>query len=210
MKLYNNIEQQTPQWHYLRKGKVTGTTLKAIIGTPKAREDAFYEVVGECLTIGDMDTKENPMDRGNRLEDQARAMFEFKTGKKVFTTGFCESDEHPRMGFSPDGLIENDGHYTEDIEIKCPETKNYVKGWFKNQIPDEYYAQVIQSFIVNEKLEKKYFVLYHPEIEVYPMHIIEVTRQDLQGDIATYKTKELMFIQEVEDRLAHELENIKK
>ncbi len=199
MKIYNEINQQTPEWHYLRKGKVTGTTLKAIIGTPKARQDAFYEVVGERLTIGDMDSDERPMDRGNRLEDQARAMFEFKTGKSVKTAGFCESDEHPHMGFSPDGLIGDDN--TEQVEIKCPETKNYVKGWFTNTVPEEYYAQVIQSFIVNEKLETLWFVLYHPEIEVYPMHIIKVTRQDVQSDIANYKVKELMFLQEVEDKL---------
>lgn len=202
MKIYNEINQQTPEWHYLRKGKVTGTTLKAIIGTPKARTDAFYEMVGERLTIGDMSSDERPMDRGNRLEDEARAMFEFRTGKKVKTAGFCESDEHPHMGFSPDGLIDNgEEYYTEDLEIKCPETKNYVKAWFTNTVPEEYYAQVIQSFIVNERLETKWFVLYHPEIEIYPMHIIKVTRQDVQGDIANYKVKELIFLQEVEDKL---------
>lgn len=203
MKIYNEIEQQTPAWHYLRKGKVTGTTLKAIIGTPKAYKDAFYTIVGERLTEGDMDSDERPMDRGNRLEDQARAMFEFKTGKKVKITGFCESDENQFIGFSPDGLIDQDdnGIFTEDIEIKCPETKNYVKAWFENEVPEEYYPQVIQSFIVNEKLEKKYFVLYHPEIKVHPMHIIEVHRGDVQSDIANYKNKELIFLQEVETKL---------
>jgi len=202
MKLYSEIEQQTPAWHYLRKGKVTGTTLKAIIGTPKARLDAFYTIVGERLTVGDMDSDERPMDRGNRLEDEARAMFEFKTGKKVKTVGFCESDENQFIGFSPDGLIdEGSDIYTEDIEIKCPETKNYVKAWFENRVPEEYYAQVIQSFIVNEKLEKKYFILYHPEIKVHPIHIIEVKRSDLQGDIAVYKKQQLIFLMEVEQKL---------
>ena len=87
------------------------------------------------------------------------------------------------------------------MEIKCPETTNYVQAWIENKVPEEYWAQVIQSFIVNEHLKKKWFVLYHPEIPVHPIHIIEVAREDVQGDIASYKKQELIFLMEVEQKL---------
>lgn len=204
MKLYNEIEQQTPEWHYLRKGKVTGTTLKAIVGTSAARTKAFYKMVGERLSIGDMDSDEKPMDRGNRLENEARIMFEFQTGKTVLTTGFIESEENKYMGLSPDGGMEN---WTEQIEIKCPECQNYVEAWDTNKVPAEYYAQVIQSFIVNQKLKTMYFVLYHPEIPVHPMHIIIIQREDVQYDVESYKQKELEFLKEVDQKVSDILEN---
>ncbi len=204
MKIYFDLIQQTPEWFAKRKGVVTGKKLKAIVGTPKARQDALYTNIGERLTVGAMDSDENPRDRGNRLEDEARAMFEYQTGKKVLIAGLCESEGNQWMGFSPDGLIYNeaeDGKYYEGIEIKCPETKNYVKGWFENKVPEEYYPQVVQNFIVNDDLEKLYFVMYHPEIPVHPMHIIEVYRGDIQGDISAYKKQELVFLMEVEKAL---------
>lgn len=205
MKLYKEIEQKTPAWHYIRKGKITGTTLKAIMGTPKAKKDAYYELVGERLTVGDMDSDEKPMDRGNRLEPEARAMYQFKTGEIIEEVGFCESDENEFMGYSPDGLIRGG---VKGLEIKCPETKNYVKGWFENKIPDEYYYQVIQSFIVNEKMEELDFVLYHPEIEVYPMHIINVKRSDLQDEIESVKKVQIEFIEEINKEIANQINKL--
>lgn len=204
MKLYNDIEQQTPAWFFLRKGKVSGTDLKAIMGTPSAKKKLYYKKIAEMLSTGTNEREEDPRDRGNRLEDEARAMFEFKTGKTVLTTGFAESLENERMGYSPDGLIKpKDGELiTEDIEVKSFEGAMFVETWLENKVPSDYYAQLIQGFIVNPHMEKRYFIAYCPEIEIYPLHIIEVKRSDVQGDIATYKVQELMFIKEVEDRVA--------
>src|ERR1035437_1775272 len=104
MKKHTNIDQGTPQWHQIRKGKITGTTLKAIMGTSKARQDAIYEIIAERLTVGvDGDTDpENPMARGTRLEPDAVTMFEFETGLKVERIGFCEHDDDEAIAQSPD------------------------------------------------------------------------------------------------------------
>lgn len=204
MKLYNDIEQQTPAWFFLKKGIVSGTDMKDVMGTPLARKKMYYKKIAEMLSTGTNEKTEDPRDRGNRLEDEARAMFEFRTGKSVLTTGFAQSEEHHRMGYSPDGLIKpKEGELiTEDIEIKSFEGTKFVECWLENKVPSEYYAQLIQGFIVNPHMEKRYFVAYCPEIEIYPLHIIEVKRSDVQGDIATYKVQELMFIKEVEDRVS--------
>lgn len=211
MKIYNDCEQQTPAWDYIRKGKITGTGAKKLNGTPKAREEYFYEMLAERLTSGVAEGYENPMDRGNRLEPQAREMFEFAYGLKVTQVAFCESDASQFIGFSPDGLIANDdGVFTEDIEIKCPEGKNYVKGWLKNQVPDEYQEQVVQSFVVNEDLQKKYFILFNPEITIHPLHVIEVTRESLGAEIELLRTKQLSFINEIDEKVQYLLEQVEQ
>lgn len=198
MKKYN-IEQKSDEWFQIRKGKVTGTYLKSIMGTPKARQDAIYEMIAERLTEGvdDNDDYENPMARGNRLEPDAITMFEFETGLKVEKVGFCENDNNFLIANSPDGVIGE----TEAIEVKCPLGKNYVKAWLTNVVPDEYFYQMIQYFIVNEKLEKLYFVLYNPQITVHPLHIIEVKRETLLEDIQEAVESETAFLKEVESQL---------
>ena len=196
MKTSDNIIQGTDSWHQLRKGKVTGTTLKAIMGTKYAREQAYYEIIAERLTTG-LEDDEHPMARGIRLEPDAVATFEFETGKSVTRTGFCQNDEYENMAYSPDGLIGE----TEDVEIKCMGGKNHVKMWLKNEIPDEYWWQVVQAFVVNPKLEKRYFVGYNPNIPIHPLHIIEITREQVEDDAKKAEESQKEFLKEVEEKL---------
>ena len=195
----HNVEQKSDEWHHLRKGKITGTTLKSIMGTPKARQDAIYEIIAERLTVGveSEGDYENAMDRGNRLEPDAIAMFELETGKSVERTGFCEDDTNPMIANSPDGLIGKN----EAIEAKCLSGKNHVKMWLTNKVPDEYEWQVVQYFIVNEKLEKLYFVGYNPDIPIHSLHIIEVSREEVEEKIKTAKVAQEQFLGEVDEIL---------
>lgn len=195
----HQVDQKTDEWFHLRKGKITGTDLKAIMGTPKAKQDAIYEIVSQRLTVGveNDDNYENPMARGNRLEPFAIAAFEFETGKKVNRIGLSESDENPRIANSPDGLI---GKH-EAIEVKCMGGKNHVKTWLTNEIPDDYRWQVVQYFVVNEGLKKLYFVAYNPDIPSHPLHVIGATREELADDIAKAKTAQDNFLFEVEEIL---------
>lgn len=200
MKKHNDIQQGTEAWHQLRKGKITGTTLKAIMGTPKARQDAIYEIIAERLTVGVEMDYENPMERGTRLEPEALAAFEFETGKQIETTGYCEHDDNSLIGYSPDAIVAGTND-KEDVEVKCPGGKNYVKMWITNKVPEEYYWQLIQAFIVNPKLEKRHFVGYNPDITVHPLHIIVVKREEVEGDIAFALTNQEKFLKEVDEVL---------
>ena len=192
----HNIEQKSDEWFHLRKGKITGTTLKSIMGTPKARQDAIYEIIAERLTVGieSETSEENAMDRGSRLEPDAIAMFELETGKQVERIGLCEEDDNSQIANSPDGLIGDD----EAIEAKCMGGKNHVKMWLTNEIPDEYFWQSIQYFIVNKKLKKLYFIGYNPNIPVHPLHIIELERENIKKDIENAKKSQKEFLEEVE------------
>src|SRR3990167_2199768 len=174
MKRKNNIQQGSDEWHQIRKGKITGTMLKNLMGTPRAKQEAIYEMVAQRLTIGIQDFEENAMDRGTRLEDEAIAAFEFESGKTVEKTGFVENDEDSSIANSPDGLIGE----TEAVEIKCMGGKNHVKVWLTNEVPEEYEWQVVQYFVVNPKLKKLYFVAYNPDIPIHPLHILEIERNE--------------------------------
>jgi len=198
MKTFDKIIQKTDEWFQKRKGKITGTVLKDIMGTPYKRTEAIYEMIGDILAEGVEDQSENPMARGNRLEPEARAMFGFYQSKSIKETGIAESDNNRQIASSPDGLIGEN----EALEIKCMGRKNHVKMWLTNKIPDEYEWQVIQYFVVNSKLEKLYFVGYHPEITVHPMHVIEVKREEVLSKILSAEKAQEAFLLEVKNILS--------
>lgn len=203
MRKYKEIEQGSDEWFELRKPKLTGSILKSIMGTSKARQDAIYEMIAQRLSIDEegVDEYENPMSRGTRLEPDARTIFEFETGKKIEQMGMCEHDENSAIANSPDGYVE-DTEDTEAIEIKCPGGKNYVKAWLTNKVPDEYDWQVVQYFVVNPKLQKLHFVLYNPDIKMHQMHIIEINRSEILLDIEKAFESEVQFLKEVDSILA--------
>lgn len=194
----HNLTQGTEEWHQMRKGKMSGTVLKSIMGTPKARQEALYEMIAERLTVGVEMDYENPMDRGTRLEPDAITLFELKTGKDVERVGFCEDEDNASIGNSPDGLIGSE----EAIEVKCMGGKNHVKMWLTNELPDEYVWQVVQYFIVNPELKTLYFVGYNPDIPIHPTHIIEVKREEIEEKITHAKTQQNIFLKEVETVLS--------
>lgn len=192
-----DLIQGTPEWHQKRKTAVTGTVLKSLMGTPKARQEAVYECLANRLTVGVEDEYENAMDRGTRLEPDAIAAFELETNKSVERIGFCESDDNSAIAQSPDGYVRDTGD-TEAVETKCMGGKNHIKMWLTNKVPDEYEWQVVQYFVVNEKLEKLHFVGYNPDIPVHPLHIIEVTRAEIEADIEKAREAQNIFLQEIE------------
>lgn len=193
------VEQNTPEWLQARKGKITGSKLKDIVvkrGTGKKL--GFYELVADRLSV---DAEyENPMERGHSLEVEARCKFEEMIGKVVFDESvMLISDKNPNIAVSPDGLIKDkSGKFTEALEIKCLSGARHLQAYFEQEIPDEYEAQVCQYFIVNEDLQKLYFVFYDPRIEALPMFYIEVTREEKESDIKFYEEYQIRELKEVD------------
>src|SRR3990167_9532013 len=192
-----NIAQKTSEWHQIRKGKITGTGLKSLMGTPAAKQECFYEMLAQRLTVGVEEDYENAMDRGVRLEDEAIALFEFETGRKVEKVGFCEDEDDPTMANSPDGLIGD----TEALEVKCLGGKNYEKMWLENDIPKDYFWQCIQYFVINPKLKTLYFWGYNPDIPSHPFHLIEVKREGVEEQIKLARKAQEEFIEKVNEKL---------
>jgi hypothetical protein len=200
MKIHK-IEQRTPEWLELRRGKVTGTGLKKLMGGPKTQDGYFYEVLAERLMVSDGFDQEAPIDRGVRLEAEAREAFEKKTGKIVETVGFIEGDIK-NSGCSPDGLIRKGKKYVESVEIKCLVPRNHVRAWLTDTVPEEHMPQIIQAFIVNKDLKTMYSVFYDPRIKVHPLHIIKVERADIEDEITKAEKAEREFLKRIEEQLA--------
>lgn len=128
------------------------------------------------------------MTRGEILEDEAREAVAKKLGKEVLPGRMWQHDKYEDMLLSPDGEIVNkDGSVTEAVEIKCLDSWKLVKAYYEDQYPQEYKAQVLQYFIVNEKLEKLHFALYSDCFALVPeigLQIFGITREDVAEELA--------------------------
>lgn len=172
------------EWLEARKGKITGSRLKDIVvkrGT--GEKTGFYEIIAERIAQSPDD--ENAMQRGIRLEEEAILAFQEKTKKNVNTSlVIWENEENNAIAISPDGFINK----TEAVEVKCLSSAKHIEAIITEKIPDEYEFQKLQYFIVNEKLETLYFVMYDPRMpEHLQLHYFTVNREDIEEDIKMYK-----------------------
>lgn len=182
MKILNNVEQRSEEWFEKRLGVITGTGLKKILGSEKIRSNYFYEVLAERLS-NEANTEEDAMSRGARLEEEAIKAYEASKNVQVERVGFTMRNDSRWIGNSPDGLINVNGKYTKALEIKCLSSANHIKAYLTNKIPEEYIAQGIQYFLVNDDLEELDFVFYDPRISKIPFFTITVKRKDIEKEI---------------------------
>lgn len=212
MKIFN-VEQRTPEWHSFRNGKVMGTKLKGIMG--RTRDEWIKRIAAERLSVWTQD--ETDLERGIRLEDEARFHFEEKTGIKVTTMGVVTRSDNLNMASSPDGLVydekanEGKGTFTGGVEIKC------LMGWkhlmailgkldcLENDtplwdvVPEEYKPQSLQYFIVNDYMEVLYFVFYSEDIAECPMVVLKILRSDIESEIERAREMEISALGQVEN-----------
>lgn len=173
---------------------------RAIAEAPKKL--GFYRLLADRLSIPD--EYEDAMERGNALEHDAVAEFERQEGKKVDTSlVMWTRDDNESIAVSPDGFIGE----TEAVEVKCLGSEYHLKAIIEDQIPDDYTFQVLQYFIVNDKLERLYFVMYDPRIESRPYYCFIVTRGDVQEEVEQYLAYQKKMIEEV-NKLAIEFSSI--
>jgi len=199
MKFYD-IEQNTPEWVELRKGKFTASTFKDLFSKPTtvAYEKAIYKPVFERLTGESPESFSNEwMERGHELEDEARQAYELETFNKVSNGGFVEMDEW--IGCSPDGFVGEDGL----IEIKCPAYNTHMNYLRKRKLPSQYKWQVHgQMWITNKQWCD--FVSFYPGL---PIFILRVNRDEKL--IQELETILNVSIEEAK-KILTEIENIKQ
>lgn len=193
-----NIDQNTDEWLELRKGKITGSKLKDIVvKRGDGKKIGFYQLIADRLALDPDD--EVAMDRGHRLEDEAIEQFEVLHGKKVNkNAGMWFSEDNEDIAVSPDGAIENDGAFTEAVEVKCLASARHIQAIIEDEVPADYELQVLQYFIVNELLQTLYFVFYDPRVIAKPLHVVQVDREDKQHNIEFYKEYQLNTLKEVQ------------
>jgi hypothetical protein len=185
---------------------------QAYLMTQAEKKLEFYQLIADHIAI---DTKyeyddndeivfnaQSMMDRGHSLEDEAADIFAKRTGKSLEKVGICVRDDDDNIGQSPDRLIMSDrGVYNEALEVKCLKSSKHLQAFIEKTIPDEYFSQGVQYFVVNEDLETLYFAFYDPRIPYEcGFHWIEMKRTDpeISKRIPQYLAYERLLLAEVQ------------
>jgi hypothetical protein len=184
------------EWMAGRIGKITGSRLKDLIvkrGTGDKKKIGFYELIAE--RIGLPADGENPMERGHRLEEEAIERFEVVTKKEVdksLVIWSCE--DNPNIAVSPDGMIGE----TEAVEVKCLSSARHIEALLTNEVPKDFEDQVLQYFIVNDKLETLYLCFYDPRLKVKDFFYLTVNRVSVLDRVEVMKIYEKEVLEEVD------------
>lgn len=118
------IEQGSPEWFELRRGRATGSHFADVMAQGKGGAEATtrrnyrMRVALEIVTgkvISDGFTGNKHTERGKELEPFARMAYESITGEIVQEVDFLKH-KFLAAGVSPDGLVNDDGM----VEFKCP------------------------------------------------------------------------------------------
>lgn len=140
MKILDDIEQGTPEWHAARCGRATASEFAAVLakGQGKTRATYLRKVISERLTgkVAEGYTNKH-MERGTEQEPMARFAYEATFGVTVKRIGFIQHADL-MAGCSPDGLVGEDG----GAEIKCVLPHVQVDTMLSGSYPSEHRAQV--------------------------------------------------------------------
>lgn len=186
------VEQGSSEWMSFREGKRTGTTVGKIFAKSRKTGEmydttkpliTFYQKVAERLAegTGDDDGLESSRERGKDLEEEAVNEAERQLGLKLIRGNVWQSDDLNHIE-SPDA-------YTKDlktaVEIKCLSSARHIQAICENRPPQEYYAEYLNYFLVNDDLETLYIFLYDPRfmLDHLKWHAFKLSRKDIEYDI---------------------------
>jgi putative phage-type endonuclease len=164
-----DIEQGTDEWHALRRGVITASTIsKLVTSTGKvANNDTsraqLFQLLAERIT-GESEASyyNDDMARGHLLEPLARALYA-EHYAPVEECGFITCDFYgATIGYSPDGLVGEKGL----IEIKAPRQKTHIRSLLSDQVPAEYVPQVQTGLAVTGRAWCD-FISYAPGLPLF-------------------------------------------
>jgi putative phage-type endonuclease len=130
-----HVKQKSPEWYARRAGRISASDYGAALGlgmSNNSQKDFFKKKCGyEDIVFSDYAL--SIMGRGNKYEDVAAMLYEYRTGIKIKEFGLLPHPTDDRFGASPDGITE----FGQCIEIKCP-AKKKIDG----KAPQYYYFQM--------------------------------------------------------------------
>lgn len=161
MKIYKDLVQGTPEWHAVRKGKLTASHAQEIGNCGKGLDTYIMEVLANEYSSGEIEFYSNKdMSRGTELEPSARAIYELENDCQIEQVGFIEYNDF--IGCSPDGLIGED----VGIEIKCHADVGHFKMILKGaeEIDSKYMWQIQMNLLITGRKLWKY-IAYNPNFQ---------------------------------------------
>jgi len=156
------IEQGSPEWHALRKTKITATDAAIIMGASPWKTRA--ELYAEKKSNEAPKAPTERMQRGIDLEPIARDLF-------------CKTTRHrmiPKVVIKEWAMASLDGinAWNEVLEVKCPGEKDHSIAR-SGKVPDHYYPQLQHQMYVCDS-EKAFYYSFDGSDGV----IVEVERDD--------------------------------
>ena len=165
------MEQHSIEWYRARLGKITGSMVYVLMGTPRKKDETFtdtaknylYERAAERM-LNDLYAGERfdewlnrtnvetfAMRYGTETEELARQNYDLFV-EEGLTVKECGFYHHPTMGGfygdSPDGLVWSKTDLVGCIEIKCPNPNTWMKyrdgfrrGLTLKEVEEKYYWQ---------------------------------------------------------------------
>lgn len=199
------LEQGTPEWMSFREGKRTGTTIGKLFAKSRKTGElydtekpllTFYQKVAERLAegTGDDDGLDSSRERGKDLEEEAIKEAEQRLGLTLIRGNVWQADD-PNHIESPDA-------YTEDlktaVEVKCLSSARHIQAICEDKPPAEYWAEYLNYFLVNDKLETLYVFLYDPRflLDHLRWHAFTMRRSDFE-----YEIERMRDIDEIAERM---------
>ena len=147
-----DLIQGTPEWHDQRRGIVTASVVgKLLTPTLKVADNDVSRgltatLIAERITGWNEETAmTSDMWRGVESEPYARDIYSGHYQQAVEVGFMLREEDDWRLGYSPDGLVADDGL----IEIKSPRAKTHLKTILADQVPAHYMAQCQAGLLVS-------------------------------------------------------------
>jgi putative phage-type endonuclease len=166
---YPDVEQRSEQWHDLRRGMVTASTVAQLL-TPTlkvASNDTSRAVttalVAERITgVTEPTFTSDDMWRGVLHEPIARDYYSQHHAPASEYGFMARQFDRFEIGLSPDGVVGDDGL----IEIKCPRAKGHLQTILADRIPAVYMAQCQTALLVSGRKWLDY-VSFHAGLPLF-------------------------------------------
>jgi hypothetical protein len=164
-----DVEQGSPEWERARIGMPTASGFDQIL-TPstlklsKSSDRYRNQILAEWLLGYSIDFSGRYQDlafieRGRRMEAEARAWYEMHFGVDVPPGGFIMRDDE-KVGGSPDGLVGEDG----GVEFKVPAIHTHIGYLLKPEKLEAEYAAQVQGYLYLSARLWWDVVSYHPDL----------------------------------------------
>ena len=172
--------QGSPEWFDVRAGRITGSNYHRMMVNKDTWIDNAKKLIDNDYRNDDFVETEDTR-RGNRLEGEARKVYELKYDQKVTEVGFITNSLIDHLGVSPDGLIYDDKNVIIGAtEIKCRNEDNFNKFTKSQKLKRPALMQIVCYFTVMDTLEWVDYVEYS-ETAPYTrnMVVVRVTREEV-------------------------------
>ena len=197
-----DVQQNTPEWHALRLGKVTASRIADVVARTKSgpsasRANYLAQLITERLTGKPVDGfKSAAMEWGTETEDEARRTYEFRTGLRIERVGFAPHPSIAMSGASPDSFVGDDGL----LEIKCPNTATHIETLLGGSIPGKYQLQMHWQMACTSRRWCD-FVSFDPRLPPHlSMFVQRIERDDAKILELSAAVRE--FLKELDETLA--------